>query len=74
MTEMLKPGHTYTSRQAWKGTLPAGFWVVNIARLGAKPRWKVVHDPSRAVTCRTCGESNTTACGGCWFCGVPLNR
>ena len=71
---MLKAAHTYTSAQVLRDTIPPGFWAVNTAKLGAKPRWKIVHGPARAVTCRTCGESNTTACGGCWRCGVPLNR
>lgn len=69
---LLKAAHTYTSAQILRGTIPVGFWAVNTAKLGAKPRWKIVHDPARAVTCRTCGEVNTTACGGCWLCGVPL--
>jgi hypothetical protein len=62
----------YTSKQIFKLTIPSGFWAVNVARLGAKPRWRVQHNPNRAVTCATCGESNTTACGGCWMCGRPL--
>jgi len=63
---------TYTSRQLMRVTIPAGFLAVNVARLGAKPRWQMKHDPTRAVTCATCGESNTAPTGPCWLCGIPL--
>jgi hypothetical protein len=71
MTEA-RVAHSYTSKQLLKLTIPKGFWAVNEARLGARPRWVIRHDPSRAVICKCCGESNTTACGGCWLCGRPL--
>jgi hypothetical protein len=64
--------HSYTSKQLLRLSIPKGFVAVNEARLGAKPRWVIRHDPARAVICRTCDSTNTTACGGCYLCGRPL--
>jgi len=54
--------------------LPTGFWWVNKAKLGAKPRWAKEHQ--HTVACTGCGALNNstkphTFCGGCYLCGRP---
>ena len=72
-----KPCTDYTSKQMLRLSIPEGFWAVNVARLGAKPRWRLQH--LHKVLCPCCGELNNstrehTYAGGCWSCGVPHGR